>query len=144
MGCRPLSGSRDHSVPDGVSRRNIVGASFGISLAMALAGSVKASGDDVPTTGAGTGKLLSGVQGTVNYEDGAPVAGAVIVAEALPGTEAAVPEIGVKTSPDGHYAWPLPTGSFKLSVMIDGVIVGAVKVSAQRGSVITADIEVKR
>lgn len=103
-----------------------------------------ASGDDVSTEGGGTGKLQSGVRGRVTYTDGSPVAGAFIVPRALPGTEAAVPDIGVKTSPNGLYAWPLPTGDFKLSVMIDGVIVGAVNVTARRGTVVTADIVIGR
>lgn len=100
--------------------------------------------DDVSTEGGGSGKLLSGVRGRVTYANGDPVAGALIVAEALAGTEVAVPDIGVKTSTDGHYSWPLPTGRFKLSVMIDGVIRGAVNVTARRGTVVTADIVIAR
>ena len=103
-----------------------------------------ASGDDVSTESGGTGKLQSGVRGRVTYANGDPVTGAPILAEALAGTEVAVPDIGVKTSLYGLYAWPLPTGSFKLSVMIDGIIAGAVNVTARRGIVVTADIVIAR
>lgn len=134
-----------------LTRRGFLGAVLAMSPAAPFANAAGAPGDDDSTSddeastfGEATRKLQSGIRGRVTFDDGQPVAGALIVAEAVAGTDVAVPDLGVKTSQDGIYAWPLAAGAFKLSVMIDGTIRGSVNVTSRRNQVTTADIVIAR
>jgi len=114
-----------------------------VALALVLVG-CEGTGGDAQVSDAGGGAAAGpsdfvGVRGRVLTSDGAPVAGAVVAAAALPGTTAAVPELGVITGPDGSYAWPLPPGRFQLSVQGEQAV-AAVSVAVEPGKATEADI----
>jgi hypothetical protein len=134
-----------------LTRRGFLGAVLAMTPAAQYGNAAGASDDDASTSDDdasvavdGTSRPKFGVRGRVTFDDGLPVAGVLIVAEAVVGTDVAVPGLGVKTSEDGNYAWPLPAGAFKLSVMIDGIIRGSVIVTSRRDVVTTADIVIER
>lgn len=97
----------------------------------------------VSSDGGGPAYLDFGLRGTVRDAKGRPIAGALLVPRALPGTQARIPEIGVKTSLSGAFAWPLPPGRFMLSVMIEGEVRDSVRVESYEHRVTTVEIVIK-
>lgn len=87
----------------------------------------------------GNGAIVQGVVGRVTAVDGRPIEGAFVQARSLGAEGPAVPDIGIFSSRDGQYSWPLSPGSFELSVSAEGFEAAKERVTVRRGKLATRD-----
>lgn len=114
-----------------------------VAAALVVGGCEGTGGDtrvsDADGAAASAPSAFVGARGRVLDAAGAPVVGVLVTAVAMPGTAAAVPELGVLSGPDGRYAWPLPPGRFQLSVQGEQAV-AAVDVTVEPGKATDVDI----
>lgn len=110
----------------------LVVAVAGVAAAVAaLRPDTPTSDADPPPPGASAGTFA---QGVVRSADGAPVPGASVLVEPMPGSPA-VPEIAVTTGADGSYSWPLAPGTYRLLATTASERAAPVVVTVTTGSV---------
>ncbi|MGH1483781.1 MAG: carboxypeptidase-like regulatory domain-containing protein [Geminicoccales bacterium] len=61
--------------------------------------------------------INEGVVGTVQNDSGEPIPNVLVQAFPLDPDSGPVPEIAILTDADGRYAWPLPPGRYRFSIV---------------------------
>ena len=95
-----------------------------------------AAGPDTPISSsdaAGT-TLIEGLSGTVTTRSGAPIAGVFIQAAPLDSSTPSVPDIAILTNEGGMFGWPLKPGRYRLTLMLDGRVIGDTEAIVESGS----------
>lgn len=85
-----------------------------------------------------------GLSGRVLDEAGKPVRGALVVPRALQATGPPIPELAILSDESGHYAWPLPPGSYEVVVSAEGHATAQRRGSVVKGAVATLDVVLPR
>lgn len=98
---------------------------------------VAVAGKSAPT-------FKQGLSGSVRDDAGKPVGGAMVVPRSLQRPGPAIPELAILTDDSGRYAWPLPPGSYELTVTADGHQVAQRRGSVTEGSLTTLDFVLHR
>ncbi len=86
----------------------------------------------------------TGATGHVRTPEGAPVGGALIAARSLDEPPKPIPEIGILSTADGSYLWPLRPGRYELTPTLDGRRGEAGEVVVVAGTVSTLDLTMPR
>ncbi len=74
-------------------------------------------GSDGQTEPAVAGEGGASLTGHVFTYTGAPIEGVSVTVESLDSPPRAIPEMAVMTDSAGHFAWPLPEGIYKVTVV---------------------------
>lgn len=89
-------------------------------------------------------ELAEGVTGRITTDDGSPVVGAMIVPESLEADAPPIPEIAITSDVNGEYEWPLPPGSYEVSVIADGYQNETKQATFGADEVATVDFKLRR
>ena len=124
--------------------RPILGvAVFAAGLLFAVAAG---AGGDQPVSSEGWGGApargdFTGVRGTVVDAAGYPLAEAGVAVTA--GTSPVADMLRL-TAPDGSYSWPLPAGTFSLTVHLDGFQAQTLEVTVPEGGTVELNFTLER
>ncbi len=101
-----------------------------------------------PVTGTpGTGQQVAvaqGVAGTVTTSAGDPVEGAMIVPTPLDSPAPAIPEMAVRSGPDGRYSWNLPPGRYEVTIRKEGFRAAVKRVEVRANEMAVADFVLEK
>jgi hypothetical protein len=79
-----------------------------------------------------TQRISEGVIGLVTSRDGAVITGAMIVPTPRFRNSPPIPEIAITTDSEGRYQWPLPPGSYQITVISNGFTKQALNVEVKK------------
>lgn len=99
--------------------------------------------DQAPVTTKGSKEILQqiseGVTGQVKTRSGLAITGAMMTPASRSIDGPPIPEIAITTDEHGRYEWPLPPGSYQMSVFADGYQKYTLNVDVKAGQVTTLD-----
>ncbi len=84
--------------------------------------------------------ITQGLTGLVETGDGRPVTGAMIVPVPLGDDTPAIPEIAILTDAAGRYNWPLPPGTYEVSVSAEGYRTAKRRVEVGADKLVTLNV----
>ena len=100
--------------------------------------------EEAPPSGTSAAAVRQGFSGSVRDEAGRPLAGALIVPRALGAHGPPIPEMAILADAKGSFAWPLPPGSYELTVSAQGYQTAQQIGSVSKGRVTTMDVALRR
>jgi len=84
------------------------------------------------------------VQGRITAREGTPIAGAYVEPRSLDRPRARIPDVGNVSGADGRYEWPLPAGTYEVSVSAEGYRRESRRVTLRAGETATLDFTLTR
>ncbi|HWR97774.1 MAG TPA: carboxypeptidase regulatory-like domain-containing protein [Candidatus Methanoperedens sp.] len=125
--------------------RSILGIAV-LAAGLLFAACASASDGDRPVSSEGDGwaparGAFAGIRGIVSDSEGLPLAEAGVAVTA--GT-APVPEMLMLTAEDGSYSWPLPAGTFSLTVTLDGYRTQTLEATVPEEETVELDFQLER
>ena len=87
--------------------------------------------------GASAAAIDEGIVGTVTSASGEPVVGAFVQVAPVDEASGPIPEIAIFTDSNGHFAWPLRSGAYRITLLLDGRDIGGTQAVVKEGQVTT-------